>query len=156
VKQVSTLNGNTSSIIFMGTDAPVNGVPAGLPPAPPGILNVTFTPCEPVVIVDFEITDPSGQLLITNIFTCRSPIFEGGFLSVAALANASTSRPGWMKALQRLVLMQTVPLTITFANATANVINVQGGLLVVPIEMTQTLPPGTEAALARYDASMGA
>lgn len=152
--QVQTATGqaacNTSSTIFMGMDNAINTVPA-IAAGVPGTLNVTFTPCEPVVILDFEITDQSGQLLISNIFTCRSPIFEGGFLSVNALQSAATSRPGWMKALQRLILMQTVPLTITVRNPTGNALGVQGGLLVVPIALNTVLPPETEAALARFN-----
>ena len=144
------VSANTSSTIFMGSVLAINTVPAAVA-GTPGTFNMTFVPCEPVVIVDFEITDQSGQLLITNIFTCRSPIFEGGFMSVAALQSASTSRPMWTRALQRLILMQTVPLTITFANPTGGALNVSGGLLVVPIALNTVLPQETEAALARYN-----
>lgn len=147
--------GNTQSAIMMGFDQPTNIVPITVvgPPLAPGILLVTMTPCEAVVLLDLELTDPSGKLLLTDVFTCRDHIFEGGFASVAALQSASTSRPVWVKSLQRLILTQNIPLSLRFQNplTVGNGLDIQGTAQVLPIRMNANLPPETEAALARWN-----
>jgi len=152
------MNCNTASIIYQGMDLPINIVPPATVVAGvvvPGALPVNFTPCEPVVLVDFEISDPSGKLLICDVRTCRSVIFEGGFFSAQALQSASTSRPQWTRALQRLILMQTVPLVIRFCNpvTVGAGFDIQGGLLVSPIALSQQLPAENEALFALFNRS---
>jgi hypothetical protein len=138
----------------MGFDAQTNLVPISVvgPPLVVGTALVTLTPCEAVVLLDLELSDPSGKLLLTDVFTCRDHIYEGGNTSVAALSSATTVRLWLMKCLQRLILTQNIPLSLRFTNplTVGNALDIQGGAVVVPIRMNANLPPETEAVLASW------
>jgi len=152
--QVQQASCNTQGAILMGFDAQTNLVPITVigPPLAIGTLVVTMTPCEVVVLLDLNLADPSGKLLLTDIFTCRSHIFEGGNVSVAALSSGNTERLWLMKCLQRLILTQNIPLSLRFTNplTVGNALDIQGSAVVVPVAMSSGLPAETEAVLASW------
>lgn len=145
---------NTQGAIPMGSEFATNIVPITVvgPPVAIGTLLVDLRPCEAVVLMDLDMSDPSGKLLVTDIFTCRSHIFESGHFPVSAFSSGNTQRLWLMKCLQRLILTQNIPLSIRFQNplTVGNGLDVQVGAIVVPIVMNANLPPETEAVLAAW------
>ena len=99
----------------------------------------TLLPIEAVVVQEFVITDPSGQLLVSSIKIGRCDYLEAGPIAAESL-NSNNQR---CKLLYGARLFPTTGATFTFLNPTTNPIGVivTAFVWVVPCN-GQALPPG--------------